>query len=140
MTARTVKCLIGGAMAWSCATFAHGQAIGLQVADTAEARTVGDLDVTAGTVFGNDVAFYGVRGTYNLLNELRVFADIGSVDVDGLHFASQVGALCSLPDEFISDLGVRTALYYGDTADDGIFGGNVMLISSGETLFDRLFL
>ncbi len=140
MTARTLKHLTVSAMVLSCVALAHGQAIGLQVADTAEARTAGDLDVTAGTVFGNDRAFYGVRGTYNLLNELRAFADIGSVDLDGLHFASQVGALYSLPGEFISDLGVRAALYYADTAYDGIFGGNVMLTSSGETLLDGLFL
>lgn len=133
--------LISG-VALACVAGAFGQGIGLQVADTAEARTQGDADFTAGLVFGNDAAFYGLRGTANLLNELRGFVDFGVEDMErsDLTFAAQGGLLYALPVDFISDLALRAAVYYTDTDVRGVFGGNLMLVSSDETLLDNLFV
>lgn len=133
--------LVSGIL-FACASGAFGQAIGLPVADTSEARTQGDAELTAGCNFGNDAAFYGVRGTANLLNELRGFVDIGFEDVErsDLTLAAQAGLQVALPVDFISDLALRAALYYTDADARNVLGGNLILLSSDETLIENLFV
>jgi len=142
MKVASLKSIVLSALAVSCAGLVHGQTIGLQTADTAESRAAGKAEVTAGAMLGSDLHFYGARGTYTLLNELRGFADVGLVGVSDADasFGAQIGALYSLPDEFISDLGIRATGYYADTYRKGFLGGTLMLISSDETLIPDLFV
>jgi len=144
------KWIVVGVIAIVCGSTARGQAVGLQVADTAEARTQGDSELTAGTALGYwmsprlgpDRSFFGVRKTYSVLQDVRVFGDLGLEDVEGSNpnFGLQLGALCSLPENRIADFGIRTALHYTDTEQMSLFGGNLMFISSDETLIDHLFV
>lgn len=142
MRATTSKCIAVSILLVSFSSLAHGEPIGLPVADTAEARTAGDTMATVGGFLGDDLEFYGARGACNLWSSLRGFVDIGIVDLNrgDRNFAAQAGAVYSLPDEFISDLGLRAAAYYADTDRYRVWGGSLMLLSSDETLLNNLFL
>ena len=132
---------MAGLLCWSAGS-THAQIIGLQLADTAEMRPEGDASLALGSTIGEDLRFFGGRGTFGVMDGIRVFLDFGVVDMDddGPDLAGQVGGIISLPLDFISDLGVRAALYgvNGDTRD--IVGGDLMFLSSGETLLDGLFI
>jgi hypothetical protein len=121
----------------------QAQGIGLQVADLAEKHESGQLEVTPGATFGEHLSFYGVREAYTFSEELRAFIDVGAVNVDDsdFDFAAQAGALATLPsDTDLCDLGVRAAAYFLNTDREDIFGGNLMLVSSGETVLDSLYV
>ena len=121
----------------------QAQGIGLQVADSAETGEPGRLELMPGAVFGDDMSFYGIRETYTIFEELRIFLDMGSVDADDsdLDFGVQAGALACIPsDDSICDLALRAATYFINADNEDTFGGSLMLISSGETLLDNLHL
>lgn len=121
----------------------QAQGIGLQVADTADIREPGQLEITAGAVYGDDASFYGIRESYTIFEELRAFLDLGAINADDsdLDFAAQAGALACIPSEdYICDLAVRAVTYFVNADDEDLFGGNLMLISSDETLLDDLYV
>ena len=127
---------------------ALGQGFGLQVADTAGPGNVGAMRVTGGFVMGKfaeaDTAFYGARYTYNVLEDLSVFGDVGALDVEDpyeLSASFQIGALYTLPVETLPvDLGVRGTVFMpvlDDVSENGmsvetkVWGASLMLIGSG---------
>ena len=123
-------------------TLARAEVVGLPVADTAEPRTQDELAVTGGASFGHDLAFYGLRGTYAALEQLRLFVDFGLVapkDEQG-DFGLQGGAIFSLPDEFIADMALRASVYGMNADKTDVLGGTLMLMSSDETVLDGLYL
>jgi len=124
------------------AGLAQAQMVGLPVMDTVTPRDKGNLEVTPGVMFGHDMDFYGVRTTVSVLDELRVFLDLGQVDLNDADssFGVQGGVLYSLePNDFVN-LGIRGAAYYMNTDLLGLTGVNGMLVFSDETLVDHLFL
>lgn len=119
----------------------QAQMVGLPVMDTAAPRNKGDLEVTPGAMFGQDMDFYGARATVSLQDDLRAFLDLGQVDlVDGdANFGVQGGALYSLePNDFV-DLGLRGTAYYVNTDLLGLTGLTGMLVFSDETLLNHLY-
>lgn len=121
----------------------YAQGVGLQVADTADTREPGRLQITPGAVFGDDVSFYGIRETYSVFDELRAFLDLGAVNADGadIDFGGQAGALACIPSEdVICDLALRAAVYYVNTDTLDLFGSSLMLLASDESLLDGLYL
>jgi hypothetical protein len=121
----------------------RAQGIGLQVADSADPGEPGQLEITPGAVFGNDLWFAGVRESYTIVDELRVFLDLGAINADDsdLDFAVQAGALVCLPSgDYICDLALRATTYFANADDEDTFGGSLMLISSDETLLDNLYV
>lgn len=120
---------------------ALAQPIGLPLFDTADTREPGNLEALPGFAFGEDMDFYGVRGTITVTDELRAFLDIGRLDTDkkGDNMALQAGGLYSLPMLDLCDTALRAALYYTKTDYLDVMGGNLMLMFSDETLLDDLF-
>lgn len=119
------------------------QDIGLRIADTAEPTTPGQFEVTPGVVFGDETSFYGVRETYVVAEDLRAFLDLGLVDSDhsDIDLGGQLGALAPIPGvELIGDLAARATVYFANTDDRDVWGTDLMLVSSSETLVDSLFL
>jgi hypothetical protein len=123
-------------------TTSHAELIGLPVADTAEVRDSGQLEFMPGAVIGDDISFYGLRQTYNVLDGFRAFLDLGAVDFKGsnLDFAGSLGATVCIPGDFIADLAVRTSFYYANTDSTDIIGGTLALVTSDESLLDDLYL
>lgn len=117
------------------------QMVGLPVMDTAAARDAGNLEVTPGLMFGKDMDFYGARATVTALDELRVFFDLGRVDINDndANFGLQGGVLYSLEPTDLVDLGIRVAAYHINTDYLGLTGMNGMLVFSDETLLDDLY-
>lgn len=142
MTRRTsIRGLVAAlALAWG--SWAWGQAVGLQVADTAEVRTAGETEFTLGAAFSDPMASCAARAMYSLQDEFRVFFDLGWTEPenDDGNIAVQAGGIYALGIDFLSDLGIRMAGYYVDTDTTDITGGNAMLLSSGETFLDDLFV
>ncbi len=124
------------------AGMSRAQMVGLPVMDTASPRDQGNLEVTPGVMFGRDMDFYGVRTTVSVLDDLRLFFDVGQVDLTDAdsNFGVQGGALYSLKSTDLADFGVRVTTYYTKTDLVGLTGGNGMLVFSDETLLDHLFL
>ena len=124
------------------AGLAPAQMVGLPLMDTATSRDAGSLEITPGVVCGNDMDFYGARATVTVVDDLRVFFDLGRVDINNgdANFGLQGGALYSLPQNDVVDLGVRGALYYVNTDFLALTGLNTMLVFSDELLLDNLYL
>lgn len=134
--------IVAAGLAWGVALGAHAQGVGLQIGDTADKRPAGQFEITPGMVYGDDVSFYGLRESYSIFDELRVFLDLGAINAtdSDVDFGAQLGALASLPsDDFVCDVGLRTALYYINTDVWDMFGASLMLVTSDETLLDNLF-
>jgi len=131
---------VGLALAWSPGLRAQG--VGLQVADTANVRTAGDTEFTAGMVKAQHMTGTAVRGALSVQDNFRVFADLGWAEPDSGrgNLAVQAGGIYALDVDFLSDLGVRVAGYYVDTDTVNLMGGNLMLLSSGELLLEGMFL
>ncbi len=121
---------------------ATAQMVGLPVLDTANTRDQGSLEATPGIVIGQDMNFYGVRGTITVLDELRGFLDLGQLDIDGYgdSLAMQAGALLNLPVCEVVDTAVRGTFYYSNTDRQDIMGCNLMFLCSDESLLDNLYL
>ncbi len=121
---------------------ANAQVVGLPVLDTATTRDPGSLEATPGIVIGQDMNFYGLRGTITMLDELRGFLDLGQLDVDGYgdSLAMQAGALLNLPVCDVVDTALRGTFYYSNTDRIDILGGNMMILCSDESLLDNLYL
>lgn len=121
---------------------ATAQMVGLPVLDTANTRDQGSLEATPGIVIGQDMNFYGVRGTITVLDELRGFLDLGQLDIDGYgdSLAMQAGALLNLPVCEVVDTAVRGTFYYSNTDRMDITGCNMMILCSDESLLDNLYL
>jgi hypothetical protein len=124
---------------------AGAQGYGLPTAESYEPREDGCFDITAGAVFGHDLAFYGLRDTFAALETLRFFVDVGIIDPPDSHsvdLAAQAGAVYCLPFDLPNDmyLGVRGALYTMNADKLDVSGGNVMLLMSRQTYFKDLFL
>lgn len=119
---------------------ALAQPVGLPLLDLAGTREPGSLEATPGAAFGEDMDFFGMRGTITILDELRGFVDIGRLEIrDGNDsLAVQGGGLYSLPMSGSCDTAIRGAMYYSNTDYLDILGGNLMLMCSDETLLDDL--
>lgn len=117
------------------------QMVGLPVMDTATAREAGNLEVTPGLMFGKDMDFYGARATVTAMDDLRVFFDLGRVDINNndANFGVQGGMLYSLEPTDLADLGIRVAAYHVNTDFLGLTGMNGMLVFSDETLLNDLY-
>ncbi len=118
------------------------QGIGLQVADTVEARSAGDTEFSLGTVYSDPIWGCSTRAMYSAQDDFRVFFDLGWAEPengDG-NIAVQAGGIYALDVEFISDLGLRAAGYYVDTDALDMMGGSFMVLSSGETILDDLHI
>ncbi len=123
------------------AGFAQAQMCGLSIMDTAAPREQGSLEATPGVMIGQDMNFYGVRTTVSALDELRLFVDLGQVDVeeaDG-NFGVQGGGLYSLERNDFMDLGIRVAMYSANTDQLGLTGVNAMLVFSDELIKDNFY-
>ena len=134
--------IVAAGLAWGVALGARAQGVGLQIGDTADKRTAGQFEIVPGMVYGDDVSFYGLRESYSIFDELRVFLDLGAINAtdSDVDFGAQLGALAILPsDDFVCDVGLRTALYYINTDIWDMFGASLMLVTSDETLLDNLF-
>ena len=120
----------------------QARGIGLQVADTADVRPTGEWTFSAGMVYSDEEAFYGVREAYALFDSLQIFVDAGVVDYenDSADLGGQGGALWTLPVDFITDLAARAVLYGVNADNHDVFGGNALLLSSGETRLDGLYV
>ncbi len=143
MKQRLFAGMIAAGMTLGAAFGVQAQGVGLQVGDTADARAAGQFQVTPGAVFGDDVSFYGLRESYSVFDELRVFLDLGAINAkdSDVDFGAQVGALACLPSEdLICDLGLRTAIYYINTDIWDLLGASLMLVTSDETILDNLFV
>lgn len=123
------------------AGLALAQMVGLPVMDTATPRDQGNLELLPGVVIGQDMDFYGARTTLSVLDECRVFLDVGQVDIEkgDANFGIQGGMLYTLMSNDFIDLGVRGAGYYANTDLLGLTGCNGMLVFSDETVLPQLF-
>ncbi|MEI6564171.1 MAG: hypothetical protein WCO42_07695 [bacterium] len=135
----TVLLVMG--MVLSLADFSQAQMAGLPVMDTAASREQGSLEVTPGIMIGNDMNYYGIRTTVTALDEMRVFLDLGQVDVNNAdaNLGLQGGVLYSLPANDVVDLGLRGTCYYVNTDLLNLYGSNFMLVFSDETLLENLY-
>lgn len=120
---------------------ARAQMVGLPVMDTSEWRDAGSLEATPGMMFGNNMDFIGVRGTVTVLDDLRIFGDVGRVDVKDCEsdMGLQAGALFCLAKNDLADLGVRGTMYYVNTDKVDLMGANMMMVFSGETVLESLY-
>ncbi len=123
------------------AGLAQAQMVGLPVMDTATPRDQGNLELLPGIMVGQDMNFYGARTTVSVMDEFRVFLDLGQVDIqDGdANFAVQGGMLYTLMSNDFIDLGVRGAGYYANTDLLGLTGCNGMLVFSDESVVNNLY-
>ena len=124
--------------AWS----SPAQRVGLPVFDTADRRDPGRFEIMPGAAFGEDMDFIGARASYSLLDELRGFIDLGRLQTDnqGSNLALQAGGLFSLPMFDFCETAIRAAGYYANTDYMDIIGCDLMLVCSGETLLDDLYV
>ncbi len=139
-----MKTLVAGlfVVGMACSQAGFSQMVGLPVMDTASPRDQGNLEVTPGVMLGRDMDFYGARATVSVIDDLRLFFDLGQVDLTDADsgYGAQGGALYSLARNDLVDLGIRGAVYYAGTDSPGLTGANGMLVFSDETLLDHLFL
>lgn len=143
MTAKRGVAWIIMAVAIAGGTTVMGHGIGLQVADTADMRTAGETEFSAGFVFSDTMSGCAARAMGSIEDELRVFFDLGWSDPEGSpegNIAVQAGGIYALPIDDPSDLALRAAGYYVDTDSIDIIGGSLMLLSSGETLLEGLYV
>ncbi len=125
------------AMALS-ATQAFSQGIGLQLADTTFRDEQESSFGVAGFAIGDDISFAGIRGTYSLLNEFKVFADIGLVHADLLEetdagMGLAVGFLVDLPMDKYVDTSLRATYYRNAFMNEvDIDGVSAMLTTSWD--------
>ena len=119
----------------------HAQMIGLPVMDTATPRDRGNLEVTPGAMFGHEMDFYGERTTVSVLDDLRVFLDLGLSDIRDAeaNFGIQGGALYTLEPIDLAALALRGTIYHTSTDYLGLTGVDGMLVFSDETLLDHLY-
>lgn len=107
------------AMLTACfmASQAHAQLLGLPVADDAAPGMAGDMALSGGIVLGDDINLYGGRFSFDALDQLTVFGDLGAVDPDrgDTGFGIQGGGLFSLriPD-FPADVALRGTAGYAN--------------------------
>lgn len=116
---------------------------GLPVAESYEARETGILDFTGGAVLSEDRQFYGVRDTISVLQDLRLFVDVGLADADrnDQNLAVQGGLIWCLPvDTSDVDLGLRTSGYWFNGNVDEIYGFSALLMASGNPIFEGLYV
>jgi len=134
--------LLGAGMVFGFARLANAQMVGLPVMDTASPRDRGNLEVTPGAMFGHEMDSYGARTTISALDDLRVFVDLGAVDMrdEPVNFAIQGGALYTLDPIDLADLAIRGVIYHTSAEYLALTGVNGMLIFSDETLLDHLYL
>ncbi|MEI8139793.1 MAG: hypothetical protein WCI03_07990 [bacterium] len=139
-----MKTLVVGwfAVGMVCGQTGFAQMVGLPVMDTASPRDQGNLEITPGVMLGQDMDFYGARVTVAVVDDLRLFFDVGQVDLTEADsgYGAQGGALYSLSRNDLVDLGIRGAVYYMSSDLLGLTGANGMLVFSDETLLDHLFL
>ena len=128
---------------------ASAEPIGLPVADTAENGTQGGGGFTAGAALGlrnssgsqftTDAATFGIRGTYSIVDEFRMFGDMTVLDNKkyGTHLGLQVGALTPIPTDYTS-LALRGTVYGSDGDRRDELGVTGMLLWSIQTPLESL--
>ena len=128
---------------------ARAEPIGLPVADTAENGTRGGggftcgaglgLHGSSGSQFSTDAATFGMRGTYSIVDEFRMFGDLTLLDNKkyGTHFGLQLGALSPIPTDYVN-LALRGAVYGTDGDERKEYGVNCLLLWSTRTPLEAL--
>ena len=134
--------LVTGAIILTSATFVPAPMVGLPIMDTADRHDPGQIELMPGAAFGKDMDFAGVRAGYSFIDELRGFVDVGRLHTEHLgdNLSIQAGGLYSLPMFDFCETGIRAAGYYVNTDSMDMIGGNLMVLGSGESLLDDLFL
>lgn len=120
----------------------QAQIVGLPVLDTADRRDPGQVELMPGMTYGHEMNFIGGRVGYSFIDELRGFVDVGRLHVHDLgdNIAMQAGGVFSMPTVDFCETGLRAAGYYVNTDSMDMIGGNLMILCSGESLLDDLFL
>lgn len=132
---------IAAALLAAAALPAHAQMFGMPLADDAPPVIEKSSYVTAGMMFGEETSYYGLRGTYALTGDIRVFADVGIADIKddldgfegGNEMGVQAGLLYSLRVITAVDLALRAAGYFSPTTRSDAYGANAMVLASRET-------
>lgn len=136
------RALLAAGLVLGAAWSSPAQLVGLPVFDTADRRDPGSFEIMPGATFGEDMDFIGARASYSLLDELRGFIDLGRLQTDnnGSNLALQAGGLFSLPMFDFCETSIRASGYYANTDYMDIIGCDLMLVCSGETLLDDLYV
>jgi hypothetical protein len=125
--------------------------IGLTVGDLAEPGTQGAPGVacgiaaalrgTDGSGLSSDATTIGVRGSYSILDALRVFADLTLLNNDelGTDLGLQLGAISPIPVEQF-DLALRATVYGSDGDERDVCGGTGMVLWSLRTPLEAVAL
>jgi hypothetical protein len=115
---------------------------GLPVAESFEARETGYLDFTAGAMMSEDLKCYAIRDTIGVLEDLRLFVDLGMADVkrNDDDLAVQAGLIYCLPIDVPVDLGLRASGYWFNGNVNEYTGGTLLLLASGNPVFEGLYV
>ncbi len=116
---------------------------GLPIVESYEGRETGILDFTAGATFSEENRFYGLRDTISVLEDFRLFIDLGLADIErnDENLAVQGGFIWCLPlDTPPVDLGLRGSAYWFNGDVDEISGYTAMLMASGNPVFEGLYV
>jgi hypothetical protein len=139
---KLLKAVVGlGLSAWVMAVPVQAQ-FGLPVAESFEARETGYLDFTAGATIGEDIKCYAIRDTISVLEDLRLFVDLGMADVERNNedLAVQAGLIYCLPIDVPVDLGLRAAGYWFNGNVNECTGASLLLLASGNPVFEGLYV
>ncbi len=134
--------LLATGMVLGMTTLSTAQMVGLPILDTADLRDLGSLELTPGVTLGDEMDFYGVRATVTAMDDLRCFFDLGRLDTqdDGANLTMQAGGLYSLSMTDLFNTALRGAAYYSNPDPLTIYGANMMLVCSDETVVNDLSL
>jgi len=139
---KSFKAVMGwGVVVLLMAVSARAQ-LGLPVAESYEARKTGQLDLTVGAMLSDDLKCYAVRDTFGVLEDLRLFVDLGLADVkrNDEDLAVQAGLIYCLPIDVPVDLGLRAAAYWFNGNVNEITGASALLLASGNPVFEGLYV
>ena len=111
---RFFRCLL--IMSALSVTPAFSQSVGLQLVDTTFKDQQDSTFGTFGVAIGDDISFAGVRAAYALIDDLKVFADIGLTHAELLEeedagMGIAAGFLVDLPFDKYCDTALRATYY-----------------------------
>ena len=98
------------------ATPAFSQSVGLQLVDTTFKDPQDSMFGTFGVAIGDDISFGGFRASYALIDQLKIFADIGLthaelLDEEDAGMGIAGGFLIDLPFDKYCDTSLRATYY-----------------------------
>jgi hypothetical protein len=116
------------------------QGVGLLPTETSETREQEWMDITAGAVIGKEQSFYGARDTFDIVPEVRLFVDLGILNLNkegepsSTDIGAQAGVVFAEPFDLIFDNALRFSLY-GATGDrHTLIGGTLALMGSYQPI------